>query len=46
VTDDRLRARLETGAVEHARDFSWEKTTDRTLEIYRQARSLMRAEVT
>jgi D-inositol-3-phosphate glycosyltransferase len=45
VTDDRLRARLEAGAVEHAREFSWERTTDRTLEVYGQARSLMRAEI-
>jgi D-inositol-3-phosphate glycosyltransferase len=45
LTDDRLRARLETGAVRHAREFSWERTTDRTLEVYRQARSLIRAEI-
>ena len=45
VTDDDLRARLEAGAVEQAGQFSWERTTDRTLEVYRRARSLMRAEM-
>ena len=45
VTDDDLRARLEAGAVAQAAQFSWERTTDRTLEVYRRARDLMRAEV-
>ena len=33
------------GRLEHARDFSWERTADRTLETYDQARSLMREAV-
>ena len=45
VTDGDLRARLEAGAVAQAAQFSWERTTDRTLEVYRRARALMRAEV-
>ena len=45
VTDDGLRTRLEAGAVAQAAEFSWERTTDRTLEVYRRARALMRAEV-
>ena len=45
IRDDELRARLEAGALEQARHFSWERTADRTLEVYREARRLMRAEV-
>jgi D-inositol-3-phosphate glycosyltransferase len=45
VTDDELRARLGAGAVQQAAHFTWERTADRTLEVYHQARSLMRAEV-
>ena len=45
MRDDELRARLEAGALEQARHFSWERTADRTLEVYREARRLMRAEV-
>ncbi len=41
LTDDDLRARLEAGAVEQAGLFSWERTADRTLEVYRQATSAM-----
>jgi D-inositol-3-phosphate glycosyltransferase len=37
--DDALRARLEAGAVEQARLFSWERTAQRTLDVYRRARS-------
>jgi D-inositol-3-phosphate glycosyltransferase len=45
VTDDKLRARLAAGALDQAAEFSWERTADRTLEVYEAARSLMRAEV-
>ncbi len=41
VHDDALRARLAVGALDHARDFSWERTADSTLEVYRRARNLM-----
>ncbi len=43
VLDDRsLRTRLETGALEQARLFSWEATADRTLEVYERAAALVR----
>ncbi|MDF1604945.1 D-inositol-3-phosphate glycosyltransferase [Nocardioides sp. YIM 152315] len=38
VADERLRLRLEAGALEQARQFSWERTAERTLEVYDQAR--------
>ncbi|WP_067439606.1 D-inositol-3-phosphate glycosyltransferase [Nocardioides jensenii] len=37
-----LHAKLAAGAVEQARQFSWERTADRTLEVYRKAAGLMR----
>lgn len=42
VGDPELRGRLARGALEQAREFSWEATAERTLEVYRQARSFMR----
>ncbi|MBD8868362.1 D-inositol-3-phosphate glycosyltransferase [Nocardioides donggukensis] len=45
LADDDLRARLSAGALEQARQFSWERTADRTLEVYRQAVGLMREEL-
>ena len=39
VTDDELRSRLSVGALRHAREFSWDRTADRTLEVYRQAQA-------
>jgi D-inositol-3-phosphate glycosyltransferase len=39
LEDDALRTRLQTGAVEQARSFSWERTAQSTLEVYRRARS-------
>ena len=45
VEDDALRARLADGAVVQAREFSWEATADRSLEVYRRARELMREPV-
>lgn len=38
IEDDDLRLRLEVGALEQARQFSWERTADRTLEVYGRAR--------
>ena len=39
VTDDALHSRLSAGAVQHARSFSWDRTAERTLEVYRQAQA-------
>jgi len=39
MEDDDLRSRLQAGAVEQARLFSWERTAQSTLEIYRRARA-------
>jgi D-inositol-3-phosphate glycosyltransferase len=44
VEDDRLRARLSEGAIEQARQFGWDRTADRTLEVYGRARAAMRQE--
>ena len=44
VEDDRLRARLSEGAIEQARQFGWDRTADRTLEVYGRARAAMREE--
>ncbi|WP_425271684.1 D-inositol-3-phosphate glycosyltransferase [Nocardioides euryhalodurans] len=41
ITDGELRSRLSAGAVEQAREFSWERTADRTLEVYEQAQTVM-----
>jgi D-inositol-3-phosphate glycosyltransferase len=38
VQDDALRLRLEGGALEQARRFSWEHTAAGTLDVYRRAR--------
>jgi len=43
IGDEALRGRLADGALRHARDFSWERTADRTLDVYRQARAAMTA---
>ncbi len=40
-----LRATLSAGAIEHAADFSWDRTAAETLAVYEHARSRMRAEV-
>ncbi|MEI2714302.1 MAG: D-inositol-3-phosphate glycosyltransferase [Nocardioides sp.] len=44
VADPALRERLARGAVEQAAEFSWERTTDRTLDVYAKARSAMRTD--
>ncbi len=42
IGDTGLLERLALGAIEQAREFSWEATAQRTLDVYRQARSFMR----
>ncbi|MCW2774030.1 MAG: glycosyl transferase, group 1 [Nocardioides sp.] len=45
VEDDALRLRLQAGALEQARQFSWERTADRMLEVYERARADLRTSV-
>jgi D-inositol-3-phosphate glycosyltransferase len=45
IEDDQLRVRLEAGALEQARQFSWERTAERTLQVYERARADLRASV-
>ena len=45
VGDTELRERLAQGAIIQAREFSWEATAERTLDVYRQASSFMREPV-
>lgn len=45
VGDPELRVHLEAGALEQARQFSWEATAERTLEVYERARAAMREAV-
>ena len=45
IDDPALTRRLGEGALAHAGDFSWDRTADRTLEAYRDARTLMRDEM-
>jgi D-inositol-3-phosphate glycosyltransferase len=42
LEDDDLRIRLEAGALEQARQFAWEHTAARTLDVYERARAGMR----
>jgi D-inositol-3-phosphate glycosyltransferase len=42
VDSAELRERLAQGAITQALEFSWEATAERTLDVYRRARSLMR----
>ena len=42
IEDDDLRLRLEAGALEHARQFSWENTAAQTLAVYERASAGMR----
>ncbi len=44
IRDDGLRSRLSVGATEQARLFAWERTAERTLEVYKRAAALMRVE--
>ncbi len=43
--DPALLSSLGTGALAQAREFSWEATAQRTLEVYEQARGLIRQSV-
>ncbi len=45
IADPVFELNLSIGALEQARHFSWEKTAERTLEVYEQATRLMREEV-
>lgn len=43
VDSEGLRSRLAAGALVQARNFSWDRTAERTLEVYQQARATMLA---
>ncbi|GAB3794017.1 D-inositol-3-phosphate glycosyltransferase [Nocardioides ungokensis] len=45
IEDEALHARLSRGALEQARHFAWERTAERTLEVYEKAWSFMRESV-
>ena len=45
VSQPLLRATLAAGAVAQAEDFGWERTADRTLEVYRMAARAMRRDL-
>jgi D-inositol-3-phosphate glycosyltransferase len=45
LTDPALLVRLQAGALEQARQFSWEATAAQTLAVYERAHSLMRESV-
>jgi len=45
IEDEALHERLSRGAVEQARHFAWERTAERTLEVYEKAWSFMRESV-
>jgi D-inositol-3-phosphate glycosyltransferase len=45
ISDETFREQLSCGALAQARQFSWERTADRTLEVYRRAVDMMRDEV-
>jgi D-inositol-3-phosphate glycosyltransferase len=45
LTDPDLLVRLQAGALEQARQFSWEATAAQTLAVYERAHSLMRESV-
>ncbi len=45
ATDTAYRERLGSAAALHARDFAWERTADRTLEVYRKAARAMRQDL-
>lgn len=43
VDSEAVRNRLAVGALAQARNFSWDRTAERTLEVYQQARATMLA---
>jgi D-inositol-3-phosphate glycosyltransferase len=44
VDEPRLRGMLSAAALDHAREFAWERTADRTLAAYQRAATLLRAD--
>ncbi len=44
VDEPGLRERLGAAALDHAREFAWERTADRTLAAYERAATLLRAD--
>ncbi len=45
LDDEDLHARLSAGAAAQAREFSWERTAEKTLAVYAQAAAVMHQEV-
>ena len=45
ITDEAFRASLSEGAIEQSRQFAWERTAERTIEVYGQAARAMREEL-
>ncbi len=45
ITDDAFRASLSAGAIEQSHQFAWERTAERTIEVYGQAARAMREEL-
>jgi D-inositol-3-phosphate glycosyltransferase len=45
ISQPGFRARLSTGAVAQAANFAWERTADRTVEVYRMASAAMRSDL-
>jgi D-inositol-3-phosphate glycosyltransferase len=45
LADPALHTELSAGALAQARQFSWERTADRTLEVYQQAMRMLREEI-
>ncbi|MGD9961686.1 MAG: D-inositol-3-phosphate glycosyltransferase [Nocardioides sp.] len=45
ISDDALRADLSAGAIVQSQQFAWERTAERTVEVYRQAARAMREEL-
>ncbi len=44
LADEQLHARLAAGAAVQAREFSWDRTAERTLAVYSRAAEMMRQE--
>jgi D-inositol-3-phosphate glycosyltransferase len=45
IADDGLRVRLEGGALEQARRFSWEQTAEQVLDVYARSRAELKETV-
>ena len=45
VDQPSLRAELSRGAVRQAAEFTWERTAERTVDVYRQAAQAMREDL-